>query len=863
MGHELVNQLFQRAERDKSESDFAYFFSLLIAGEALSKAITLGMLAAVEDETEKHRYRLEYKLVRAQGLGDWYEALTDILTGPASSYLVTAARSERNEFTKNTPKGAWQNEAVFSLKAALDSLNLDSDSLGSRTNLMAWFRIFTTLRNHTRGHGATLPKHTGQASVHLVHSLETITYNLNLFKRPWVYLHRNLSGKYRVSEITHTGDFFGVLRSESHHSFVDGIYIDFESPKLVPLMLSDPDFDEFFVPNDKFNNHSHELLSYTTDNRTAGDSSRYLTPPNALESETHGYPELQAKGNCFSNAPDPSEDYVNRQQYEDELLNLLLDERRRVVTLQGSGGVGKTSLALQVIDRLTRSERFEMIVWFSARDIDLLPTGPKSVRPGFLSKNDIARQYCRFVLSEQDTPSRPTALQDFFQQQLSKSDGGPCLFIFDNFETVQDRSEMFHWIERSVAPPNKVLITTRLRDFKGDYPMEIKGMSHIEAEALISQTALKLNIFNLIKKHQMEQLITESEGHPYVIKIILGEVADKKRFRSPKQIVAASSDILTALFERTYDALTPCGKRAFLTLSTWKSAVPRVALEAVMMKSTGLRSEVENSIDSLIHYSLAENHLAGEDNQEFIRLTLAAHLFGNSVLQTSFDKLEILADAEILQMFAPTTMSDRSLDLGRILPSFIKNLSDRVDQGDDLTDYDYILDMICRSYNPGRLQLAKWFMERDSEDHIDEAISQIEAFIRYEHNSTTSQDAWRLLAQAYWLKGNLMGEINAWLERAQLEGVTFYDVSRTANYINHKFHDPELGTSRDMLAQRMLQIMVERMDEADADDFSRMAWLAMNTKQHDKAREFALQGLNKDPENPHCLRIANRLGMVV
>ena len=37
MKHCAIEQIFQRVANDKSDSDFTYFFSLLLAGEAIAK----------------------------------------------------------------------------------------------------------------------------------------------------------------------------------------------------------------------------------------------------------------------------------------------------------------------------------------------------------------------------------------------------------------------------------------------------------------------------------------------------------------------------------------------------------------------------------------------------------------------------------------------------------------------------------------------------------------------------------------------------------------------------------------------------------------------------------------------------------
>lgn len=58
-------------------------------------------------------------------------------------------------------------------------------------------------------------------------------------------------------------------------------------------------------------------------------------------------------GNVFTNMPPRREAYVRRPALENELRDRLLDARHPVITLQGRGGIGKTSLAF----RLARAHR--------------------------------------------------------------------------------------------------------------------------------------------------------------------------------------------------------------------------------------------------------------------------------------------------------------------------------------------------------------------------------------------------------------------------------------------------------------------------------------------------------------------------
>ena len=71
----------------------------------------------------------------------------------------------------------------------------------------------------------------------------------------------------------------------------------------------------------------------------------------------------------------------------------LLDDRRPIITLVGRGGIGKTSLAIQVIHKLFSEERYQAIVWFSARDVDLSLEGPKPVRASVFTSEDLSKFY--------------------------------------------------------------------------------------------------------------------------------------------------------------------------------------------------------------------------------------------------------------------------------------------------------------------------------------------------------------------------------------------------------------------------------------------------------------------------------------
>ena len=858
MKHEIIDRVEQRVENSKGDSDFTYFWSLLLLGETVFKTATLGVLAAIADDSDRNRYRLEHSLVKADGIGDWAKAIEDALSGPAAQFFIVNAYPERNELTRGCNAGEWQYDSILALKQALEALKIESEELPLKSDMKRWFRLFATLRNKTRAHGATLPSRTSAPAVSLKRSIELFLNNYCLFKRPWAYLHQNLSGKYRVSPITADASPFDPLRKATGATYRNGVYIHFGSPRLVPLLESDADFEDFYFANGGLTAKKYECLSYATDNKRAGDATAYYTPPGTLPaSETEGLREFVQRGLCLSNAPDLIHDYVARPALEAQLHELLLDDRRHIVTLLGRGGIGKTSLALRTTNRVCQQDRFDTIVWFSARDVDLQLTGPRAVRPHVLSPEDMSKYYAQLVVPEKLREKGFNA-RLFFEKQLQQNDLGPCLFVFDNFETSQTPIEVFSWIDTFLRLPNKALITTRLRDFKGDYPVEVGGMEEDEACALIQQTAQKLGISHLLAPSYVMELTQISEGHPYVMKILLGEVAKEKKAGHIPRLVANRDEILVALFERTYASMPPYAQRVFMTLAAWNSAVPRIALEAVIHCTMTDRAEVERSIDLLMQYSLAEKSTSVE-GQESLGLPLVASVFGKRKLNVSPIQVAIKADVEVLQMLGPAIRGDVNTSLVRRIETFLGNVSRKLDQGKAFERYEPIIEMICRNFNRGWLAVARWYMEENTPSALEKAKGALRRFLEEDSSSEEAAEAWRNLAACCFKTNDTMGEIHAFIERSKIASVPFSDLSNTANRLNSLLRARALTVGADeqrILAGELLQALKQRRDEATADDYSRMTWLAIHVHDYVTASDFVRAGLMLEPENPYLLKLA-------
>jgi NB-ARC domain len=518
MGLLPLDLVRKRVETSRGESKSALFHDLLHLAEAFLKTYTAAVIAGLPDDPDRHRYRLCHKLLRAASIGEWDEVLADTSTGPASQHLVSEALPMKQELSHRYGRGSWPYDAAALIHPCLKAVMPAAEPLPARAEGRRWFTLLVQLRNKTK-HGAITNELIAKILPDLEQSIRVYVGNSVVTQLPWAFLKRNLSGKYHVVNLcSRPSPKFEKLRGDRTVNLSEGVYVDLGDYCRVELIETSVDLTEFYYPNGHFRGRNAEWLSYISGTRKDIDSTRYIAPPTALPvSSTQGATTLDVVGRCFANLPPEPQEYIAREELEQELIAVLRNDRHPVVTLVGRGGIGKTSLALRVLHEVANSEdRFIGIVWLSARDIDLLPTGPKVVRPAVLTTKDIARDFAD-LLQPKEMAKNDFDPKQYLSECLGKSPDGPLLLVFDNFETIQQPVDVFNWLDTYVRPPNKILITTRHRDFKGDYAVEVGGMTEFQCDQLVRKIAASISMGAAVTQEFLRDVYRESEGHPYVV----------------------------------------------------------------------------------------------------------------------------------------------------------------------------------------------------------------------------------------------------------------------------------------------------------------------------------------------------------
>jgi energy-coupling factor transporter ATP-binding protein EcfA2 len=861
MNYIPFERMQSRVETSKSDSDLGYFYDLLLYGEFLTKTIALYLVSTINEDGDRTQYRLEHSLVRANAIGDFSKVIEEIVIGPAAQQISSAIREhELKELTQRATSNDWQYEAQLLLIECLDIFGIEQEKLPTKSPLRNWFHLFTYLRNKTKGHGAPKVENCAKACSKLEKSIELITSNFAAFKRSWAHLHRNLNGKFRVSKITNDVSDFDYLKRETTHNYSNGIYIFLDHPRKVNLYYTNAELTDFWISNGNLKKEKFETISYLSDERMVQSASDYLQPVTKLpSSHTEGNTQLETLNNCLTNLPKSPDFYVQRLELERELNDVLFQkDRYPIVTLLGKGGVGKTSLALDLITKLTSSKRFDLIIWFSARDIDLLIDGPKQVQTKILNIEDISKDYCNLV----DAKLNSKDSVQYFSDEMTSNEFGTALYVFDNFETVTNPIEVFEWINTYIRNPNKVLITSRIsRNFKADYPIEIQGMTEDECKELVQTSAKSLKIEHLLSQSYIDDLILESDGHPYIIKILLGEVAKTGKANKIKRIVADQEKILTALFKRTFNTLSPASKRVFLTLCSWNSMVPMIAVEAVLWRPENEKMDVQAAIEELRQSSFID--VLNKNGNDIINVPLAATLFGKSELEVYPEKIKVLADRKLLMEFGSTTYSNLSSGLVRNIDRKFRAISKRINSVKEFENELPILEYIATKYPKTYEYIIQIFEEYGD-------YGKVKYFLRehLKHNITISEkeNLWIKLADICKYTEDWNGESHALIELIQTPNVELRIISDAANRINNHIYndyDARIDDYKGEMLAIIIKVFKSKTDECGATDLSRLGWLLLNNSDSEEAEKVVAKGLSIDPDNNYCQRLMERLNNTI
>lgn len=301
------------------------------------------------------------------------------------------------------------------------------------------------------------------------------------------------------------------------------------------------------------------------------------------------------------------EDFIGREQSIAKVMKSL-DRRTWLIAINGIGGVGKSSLALEVAHRLKETDKYAGIVWISAKSFFLTPRGIKGIvtkGPTLSFADDLMRAIIS-VAGLEEVPNETLESKDKRVKDFLASSSSPYLIIIDNLETVNDKGieSFLESLEDTKFNKIQVLATSRITTAMSGRLINLEELDREESVKLIQHEAEKMDMTFLtlatsLDKSKYEELLNElvtgCAGLPLAIKwtIARAKLTGASFQKILSELKNTEGDLLKYIFKTTYTSLSTDPRALLLSVPAFVNKIPKQFLLKIIREDSNLSKAIE------------------------------------------------------------------------------------------------------------------------------------------------------------------------------------------------------------------------------------------------------------------------------
>ena len=293
---------------------------------------------------------------------------------------------------------------------------------------------------------------------------------------------------------------------------------------------------------------------------------------------------------------------------EEEIRNILRslqpNSRTFIIGIEGVGGMGKSTLAIEVSHRCIENDLFESVIWISAKESVLTLHGIEPVIPEAKTLSDI-------LITIGTNLGNPTignlSIEDQIKRAYNLLARRTTLLVLDNFESLSknEQRDILDFLRRSPITL-KVVVTSRERVSEGQI-IRLQGLSFEESNALLEWDAQQKNIH--LTQDQSKYLVDLTGGLPLALLWVQGQIA-VLGYSATQVLDKLSLDtdipILQYCFNHSWNLLrNSMEKKLLFILALQPDAVSRASLQEI----AGIEDNdiFDSAISDLLQLSLVDH----------------------------------------------------------------------------------------------------------------------------------------------------------------------------------------------------------------------------------------------------------------
>ncbi|PIN77984.1 hypothetical protein COV14_04795 [Candidatus Woesearchaeota archaeon CG10_big_fil_rev_8_21_14_0_10_33_12] len=304
--------------------------------------------------------------------------------------------------------------------------------------------------------------------------------------------------------------------------------------------------------------------------------------------------------------------FVGRQTYIQDIETIFSDTRNFIVSIDGIGGVGKTTLALEIARKFWDEKKYDAIVWTTAKKNRLESTGIINIVPALSTLEELLNEIIK-VFSIPELLILPLDEKKYEIKKLLKK--FKTLLIIDNLETIEDE-KIINFVKDELPAPTHVITTTRKKLVEAGRYVMLKEFTQEETNEFIASILEEKKVEVKLSDENKVSIQKLTGGNPLALKIIISWLIEGISIDSAlEKIKKGEHKILEFCFEETFsNLLSSEAKKTFVIFPIFSESV---TFEEIKVATNMGYDGVNNVIFELERYTLINSELVNKDNKSF------------------------------------------------------------------------------------------------------------------------------------------------------------------------------------------------------------------------------------------------------